>query len=85
MCVVMQRRLLMSVKDKMQFNLPMQLKEVATVLGWSENHIRSLIAKNSFPYCQPSGNKNRYFLWNDVQQWLESQKYVKKTSWQEAK
>lgn len=52
----------MSVKDKMQFNLPMQLKEVATVLGWSENHIRSLIAKNGFPYCQPSGNKNRYFL-----------------------
>lgn len=74
----------MSVKDKMQFNLPMQLKEVAVVLGWSENHIRSLIVNNGFPYCQPDGNKNRYFLWDDIQNWLKKQNFVRSTSWQKA-
>lgn len=75
----------MSVKDKMQFNLPLQLKEVAAVLGWSENHIRSLIANNDFPYCQPSGNKNRYFLWNDIQAWLKRQHFVNSSSWKQTK
>ena len=72
----------MSLKDKMELNLPLQLKEVAVCLGWSENHVRTLIKTSNFPYRKPSGSAQRYYLWTDIKEWLSHQNYTQTTTWQ---